>query len=576
MNNEINKPIDSGDIPVIRIEKTHGDVEEIQRLTRRLLMPEDIASRMDEILYLMEKGPLDVKKMFKITMNIKTGIVPDKPPERFKAIPDDITSGVPFVSGEALLPIPICKSHSGGGFTWQLLRTSFSFYKEEGKQKILIPFYVYEQSSDSLKPRTDRISERQTALEKIRTRCYGEAITSEIFYPLKDKLEPIFLRWINEKVQEMIDTGELRRIFETIEKHKEWFAHSDLQIDADATGIEMNKKLDERLRRPSPIRMPSCQLYVGKSAQDGWLELCKTPSYDLAGREREFIEHNIDSIVKAIPSIDHVMIFGLGDAEKEKFLLEKLLEKQGNKKMNVHGIDVGSEFHLRAFEGMQAIQAQQIQAQKQPVRYRGYIALFESAAKIAKHIRERSRRRAKSIPKTLRVSLGNTFGNFDDQWSVFAKGMETGDMLMITSDIIPEGSSVERGEKIKNILTRYEIPEWKKWVLHPLYRAGFSSAQISPDNVKVEWDEESSGIIFTYTFTTPTTPVGNSRGRSFGPGDSIKLYRSKKIVPTRFACEAEGNGFKIKKCLADENGDFGCFILEKVEKSRLELSSVLI
>lgn len=536
----------------LQLHKTPLDETETQHQVELLMLPDVIKKRMQMILDAMHTRIIRTKA--EITIQ-KIGVVPEARPDG-NEIPSDIPKGALFVFGEAWLPVPICteRDENPDGFTWRLLlRTSFSFYRptRSSRPHIIISPYVYEQSSAFLNSIKQRVADRRQALMQLRTGPYASAIADEIFYPLKDLLEPLYLQWISDTVQEIIDARELKGIVETVENERTLFSLSDLSVDT--TEAMMDEKLYRKLRERSPV-IPSCQNYVGRDAQTGWLNLCKMPSYNLAAREMDFLAQHADQIVAEIDEADNILIFGLGNFEKELLLLEKLLEKKGDRKTTVHGIDVGPEFHLRAFKGMKAIQQTKTQ---ELVRYRGHLALFENASEINEHIRKRS----KSGARTLRVSLGNTFGNFENPWDVYTQGMEKGDILLITSDTLPSPQDLSREDRrarIKDIVARYKIPEWREWVLNPLYRVGFRG-RVFADKVKVEWDEKNNRVVFTYP-----GPIDNGSGIEFGLTESIELYRSGKIDCAGFALEAKRNGFTIRKRLKNEEDDFGCVILEKL------------
>jgi len=556
----------------IRVELSPGEKEDIRNEARKFIDLDRIKRTGQRALDIIEWNT-NVRDITDITVT-KIGVVPSKPPNSHlgEALPADIKEGDLFVSGRMVVPIPVCepgqdeKSNDENGDpppTWKPLEVGFSLYRKQSnaKPQIIFAIWPYKQSSEFLKPRMERVAERQEGFRWLTRHVYHNKIPAETFHGLKEKLEPIYERWLWEHVQKMVDKGEFKRIVEAVEKDKSLFRHSDIQIDTHATEDSMDTQLNETLRTPTPFSIPSAQVYVGEDAQAGWLNLCRAPSYSLSSREMDLLRQNADKISEATADTRHVMMFGLGDAEKERFLIGRILEKRcpDSGTLDVHGIDVGLHFHQNALEGMKEVRDRT----GKDVGYRGHVDLFENAEKIGADMRTSP---DGSKDSTLRFTLGNTFCNFDDPWAVFAAGMVKGDKLMITSDIIPspenlgEEEKQQRDEKIRQIVARYDIPEWKEWVLSPLYRAGFRG-RIFHDNVKVEWDEARRAIVFTYKFTNP---VDNGNGIRFDSGEEIRLYMSKKLDQRRFEKEAGNKGFKINELLKNDSGDFGCFILEKV------------
>lgn len=538
----------------IKLAKTPEDKTDIKRDAKAYLPLQVIADCSKRALDVINYDT-NVRSKARIVIT-EIGVVPNIPPDsRFAEIPEDIPKEALFVCGKMLAPIPVCPGSlaSPERLEWKLLQLDFSYYRTGpgDKPKIITSLFPYEKSSNFLKAESERIAERQKGFERLRRGTYGRRIPNETFHGLKEKFELVFERWIIEHVQRLIDEGDLSEIASAVENERSLFSSADLRIDTEATTNIMDQNLEKTLRKPTPMHIPSSQCYVGEKAQAGWLKLCNAPAYDLSNREMEFLSDRVVKIAEAVGSVDQVIIFGLGNAKKEMKLIEEILKNYQKGTLRVHGIDVGSKFHLHALERMKNIRTET----KKPVKYRGYVALFEKASEIT----ERIRTRPSSDSRFLRVSFGNTFGNFDDAWSVFTEDMKKGDALVITSDIVPSRQDPTRESKIDEIVARYEIPQWREWVLNPLYRAGFMG-QVSPDNVKVMWNDTTSAIEFTYQFTES---VDNGKGIQFGQGDQIKLYSSRKIELEQFEREAIRSSFVITEKFENDDGDFGCFVLEK-------------
>ncbi len=555
------------------LKKTPQDEARILR-DASMLLPLEVVEEITRKA-LIQIGLRPVSSQVNITIT-KIGVVPDTPPKfqdvppdkRITEIPKDIPKGALFASGTMKVPVPVCEKDETGKeeISWKSWTLGYSFYRTSRMEevKIILAIFPYDRSSEFLQPESVRVSERQTGFDNMRAIAYKNKISGETFNGMKEKFEDIYKGWLQKYIQEMLDSGELSKIIESVENEKALFRQSDLRIDPAATEASMNRKLSECLRKPSPVLIPSSQSYVGEEAQTGWLNLCRAPGYGLASRELDLLKQNADKIIAEVGPVENVMVFGLGDSIKESEIVKKLLESRDkdSKPLNLHGIDVGMKFHLNALQAMKNIRGET----GKNVAYRGHVALFESSPAIASSIH----RTADSNDRTLRVSLGNTFCNFDDPWSVFARGMKSGDMLMFTSESIPSAENLtpeekaQREEKIAEIVKRYQIPEWKEFVLNPLYRMGFRG-RVHANNVEVRWDEASNAVVFQYKFTSHVDNgnVEDSKKVHFSPGEEIRLYMSKKIDPSRFSSEAMRNGLRIKQILKSDSGDTGCFILEK-------------
>jgi len=549
---------------VVTLEMTAEDRQAIENIADRFSLFEKIAYFSKRAMDLIESTFVKAKAKINIT---KIGVVPEEPTdERFSEIPADIPKQAIFASGTMLAPLPVCGNEKGQTDPdWKCLKIGFSFYRRSQMErpKIITSIFPYNRTSDFLKPIPERVAERQRAFERLMSFLYGGKIPTETFNGIKEEVEPIIERWIREAVQEKLDKGEFKVIADAGEKDTGIFKNSDIQVDPDATQAYMDGQLTETLRKPSPIHIPSYQCYVGTEAQEGWLNLCRTPSYALASREMDLLSRNAEQITEEIGPVGHIIMFGLGDAEKESYLIRKLLEKRDQEAppLDIHGIDVGMKFHLNGLLEMKKLRQETGKA----ISYRGHAALFENAAKIAGSMT----RETESDRRTLRFTLGNTFCNFDDPWDVFAPAMKQGDVLMLTTDIIqPAGSTdpairKQREDNIAAIVARYNIPQWKEWVMNSFYRANFWRGRVFPENVEVKWDDANSAVVLMYKFTES---VQNDRGIKFGAGDEVRLYMSKKFDSDRLEREAERKDLRIKKILKNQTEDFGCFILEKTGK----------
>jgi uncharacterized SAM-dependent methyltransferase len=542
---------------------TDADKQDIEHSVSRLLPLDRIAKQAKKALDMLESTDIKAKVEIEIT---KIGIVPEGPPdERFNHLPEDIVKGDIFASGRMRVPIPVCSKNDANPdeLNWKMLEIGFSFYRSRrmDRPKIIFSIFPYEQTSGFLKPSTERVAERQAGFERLRKYIFRGKIPIETFIGLKEKFEPIFERWLRDHVQKMVDTGEFSKIVGAVEAEKTLFKGSDLKIDSVLNGVD--DKLRETLKSPSGnICVPSYQSWAGTEAQQGWLKLCQLPSYaeDYFKKEIDFLTQNGERISQAAGDPDHILFFGIGNFEKEAFLLKMMLGARSDKEVTVHGIDIGTEFHLCAFKGMADIRKET----GKPVKYRGHIALFESAPDIADYIHDTHR---ENETKILRICLGNTFGNFskdENPWEDLAGSMKKGERLLISADIVQRHPSEEiRKAKIEGVLARYQSREWKQWVLNPLYRAvGLNNRWIiSPDNVEIAWDEATHGVVFKYRFPEKVVITDDLK---FAKDEVIELHRSRKIDPDRLNMEAGRNGFEVKDLISNEAGNFGYFLLEKL------------
>jgi hypothetical protein len=549
---------DGGKPEKISLKMSPEDHSDVDRDAKGFLPLEIIAERGKRALDVIEST--DVREMAAIRIT-KMGLVPNTPPEgRFTEIPEDITPGDLFVSGTMLAPIPVC---AADGINWQRMEIGFSFYRNSrmGRPKVIFSLFPSERTSNFLRPINERVAERQRGFEVIMRGVFNRKIPTETFFGLKEKIEPIYERWVREKVQEMIDRGEYSGIVSAVEGEKGLFAGSDLKIDSVLKDVDASLK--ETLRGPTGgIEVPSYQSWAGTEAQEGWLRLCRLPSYadDYMKKEKAFLDANSDRIIEAAGDPDHILLFGIGNFEKEAELLKKFLNRQNEKDLTVHGIDVGTEFHLCAFKAMADIRKEMAK----PVKYRGHIALFACAPAISDYINKTS---PEKDPTVLRICLGNTFGNFskdENPWDNLAGNMKKGDRLLISADTVQRGpSEEERKAKIDWILSRYQSREWREWAMNPLYRAFGKDHRwlLSSDNLTISWDETIHGVVFRYRFPEA---VDNRQGMCFSKDEEIELHRSRKIDPDRFVREAGRNGFTIREQILNEAGDFGYYILEKL------------
>src|SRR5660398_224152 len=84
------------------------------------------------------------------------------------------------------------------------------------------------------------------------------------------------------------------------------------------------KKLYESLKKHE---LPDYLLYTGTGGAKNWLKLDESETFPVARQLKVLLEKNIASIVRFIPTGMSLVSVGVGSGDKERVLLEELINK---------------------------------------------------------------------------------------------------------------------------------------------------------------------------------------------------------------------------------------------------------
>jgi uncharacterized SAM-dependent methyltransferase len=221
----------------------------------------------------------------------------------------------------------------------------------------------------------------------------------------------------------------------------------------------IEKKLHQSLKK---LELPDYLLYAGTYGAKNWLKLAGSEAFPVARQLEVLLEENIALIVRFIPTGMSLVSVGVGSGDKEKILLEEMVNKNLNEKtayesvsIRYYPIDISSQLVDIALEKVRDLH----------VEKKGIVGCIEEAPLLKEHWR---------LP-VLFCLLGNTFCNYEPEFilKLVYENLEQGDLFLFDASLLPtEGSGGEAGSARKSVLGTYASRENALFNMYPLLYYG--------------------------------------------------------------------------------------------------------
>lgn len=214
--------------------------------------------------------------------------------------------------------------------------------------------------------------------------------------------------------------------------------------------------------------LPDYLLYTGTEGAKNWLKLDESEIFPVSRELRELLEENLDSIVRFIPAGMSFVSIGVGNGEKEKILLKKIVIKNLTEtgipeeiSIFYYPVDISSGLIEIALEKVRDL----------PVGKKGIVGFIEDLSSLKKHWR---------LPILFSI-LGNTFCNYDPEYilKLVYDNLEEGDLFFFDANLFPASDPYEETSSAtkqvlatKNILNTYASKENALFNMYPLLQYG--------------------------------------------------------------------------------------------------------
>jgi uncharacterized SAM-dependent methyltransferase len=221
----------------------------------------------------------------------------------------------------------------------------------------------------------------------------------------------------------------------------------------------IEKKLYESLKKHE---LPDYLLYTGTDGAKNWLKLDGSEIFPVARQLKVFLEKNIASIVRSIPTDLSLVSIGVGSGDKEKILLEELIKKNlaekpasGKVSIRYYPVDISSQLVDIALEKVRDL----------PVEKKGIVGFIEEMPLLKRHW---------SLP-VLFCFLGNTLCNYEPEFilKLVYENLEQNDLFLFDASLLPtEGSGEETSSARRSVLGIYASRENALFNMYPLLHYG--------------------------------------------------------------------------------------------------------
>jgi uncharacterized SAM-dependent methyltransferase len=222
---------------------------------------------------------------------------------------------------------------------------------------------------------------------------------------------------------------------------------------------DIEKRLFESLKQHE---LPDYLLYTGRGGAKNWLKLDGAETFPVARQLKVLLEKNIASIVRFIPTGMSLISVGVGSGDKERILLEELINKNlaekpasGKVSIRYYPIDISSQFVDIALEKVSDL----------PVEKQGIVGFIEEMPLLKRYWR---------LP-VLFCILGNTLCNYDPEFilKLVYENLEQGDLFLFDADLLPAQRSGEEAKFArKSVLGTYASRENALFNMYPLLQYG--------------------------------------------------------------------------------------------------------
>ncbi|MCQ1537183.1 L-histidine N(alpha)-methyltransferase [Methanosarcina sp. KYL-1] len=214
---------------------------------------------------------------------------------------------------------------------------------------------------------------------------------------------------------------------------------------------DLKEKLYENLKQH---HLPDYLLYAGSEGAKNWLTLNGSENFPVARGLKELLREKVEEIGRFIPSCMNLVSLGVGNGEKERILLEKLVQKSSP---SYYAIDISSKLVDSALETVRDL----------PVKKTGIVGFIEELGVLKNYWR----------PPVLFCILGNTFCNYEPDFilKLVRENLDSGDIFLFDAHILPgaEGSEAAKAAS-RSVLGTYASRENALFNMYPLIHYGMA------------------------------------------------------------------------------------------------------
>lgn len=294
-------------------------------------------------------------------------------------------------------------------------------------------------------------------------------------------------------------------------------------------------------------QLPDFFLYQGNEGAQNWLNLDGDASFPVAKQLTQLLLDNINEIISLFPSPINLVSIGIGAGDKEKIILERLLQRGDVPKY--YAVDVNSRLVDIAIS----------KVMKLPIYKLGIAGLFEDFNVLQTHWEH----------PFVFCMLGNNFNNYHpyDFFNTISSYIQKQDRLMIDSHLSSQGE-VQTIDNIKNIEQLYNTSANRKFNLHPLLQRGIQqsdcnfSIQLIP--VKI-MDDTVYRTRKQITIKKDCQVCCGKYKVNMSAGDIIEMGFTYKYKDDQLLNLIEKNGFYPLQYFADMNREHIIIIAQKKE-----------
>jgi uncharacterized SAM-dependent methyltransferase len=309
--------------------------------------------------------------------------------------------------------------------------------------------------------------------------------------------------------------------------------------------ITSKKHLEEKLCEClKNHELPDYFLYTGAGGAKNWMKLEGSKNFPVARQLKAFLEKNLESIVRFIPTCMSLVSAGVGDGEKEKIFLEALVRKNlaenpALRKMSIryYPIDINSEFVDLALEKVENL----------PVEKKGIVGFLEDMATLKKNWR---------LP-VLFCILGNTFCNYEPEFilQLVRENLEQGDIFAFDANLLPtEGSEAQSARK--SVLGIYSSRENALFNMYPLLQYGMTPEDFDFELLLAHVNSRVGVVYMTrkslYILKDTELTIG-TESIAFREGDVIRMGFTYKYTCDQIKAFLDIYGFEILKAFLSED-----------------------
>jgi len=300
--------------------------------------------------------------------------------------------------------------------------------------------------------------------------------------------------------------------------------------------------------------LPDYLLYTGTGGAKNWLKLDGAETFPVARQLKVFLEKNLESIVRFIPTGMSLVSVGVGNGEKERIFLEALVRKNlaenpapRKVSMRYYPIDINSEFVDIALEKVENL----------PIEKKGIVGFIEDMAILKKNWR---------LP-VLFCILGNTFCNYEPEFilQLVRENLEQGDLFFFDANLLPaEGPEAQSARR--SVLGTYASRENALFNMYPLLQYGMAPEDFDFEFLLSNVNSRIGSVYRTRKSLNILKDAGLTIGTEtidFREGDVIHMGFTYKYTSDQIAAFVNICGFDILKAFLSEDRENAIILAKK-------------